>query len=56
MEPSGKNRVLLSIVSYFFNNIAQDDLPIRMDSISKAVPLLYIDDLLEQFMKVLADL
>lgn len=43
-----------SVVATFCHNIAQD-LPIRIDDPSKAVPLLYIDDLLEQFMKVLGD-
>ena len=43
-----------SVVATFCHNIAQD-LPIRIDDMSKVVPLLYIDDLLEQFMKVLAD-
>jgi UDP-2-acetamido-2,6-beta-L-arabino-hexul-4-ose reductase len=43
-----------SVVATFCHNIAQD-LPIRIDDPSKAVPLIYIDDLLEQFMKVLGD-
>ncbi len=43
-----------SVIATFCHNIAQD-LPIRIDDPSKVVPLLYIDDLLEQFMKVLAD-
>lgn len=43
-----------SVVATFCHNIAQD-LPIRIDDMSKVVPLLHIDDLLEQFMKVLAD-
>jgi UDP-2-acetamido-2,6-beta-L-arabino-hexul-4-ose reductase len=43
-----------SVVATFCHNISQD-IPIRIDDPSKEVPLLYIDDLLEQFMKVLAD-
>lgn len=42
-----------SVVATFCHNIAQD-LPIRIDDPSKVVPLLYIDDLLEQFIRVLA--
>ena len=43
-----------SVVATFCHNIAQD-LPIRIDDPSRVVPLLYIDDLLEQFIRVLAD-
>jgi len=42
-----------SVVATFCHNIAQN-LPIRIDDSSKLVPLLYIDDLLESFMKILS--
>ena len=43
-----------SVVATFCHNIAQD-LPICIDDPSRVVPLVYIDDLLEQFIRVLAD-
>ena len=42
-----------SVVATFCHNIAQN-LPIRIDDSSKLVSLLYIDDLLENFMKILS--
>lgn len=42
-----------SVVATFCHNIAQD-LPIRIDDPNRVVSLLYIDDLLEHFMRVLA--
>ena len=44
-----------SVVATFCHNIAQD-LPIRIDDPSKVVPLIYIDDLLENFMSMLSNL
>lgn len=44
-----------SVVATFSHNIAQD-LPIRIDDLSKIVPLIYIDDLLESFMGLLCNL
>ena len=43
-----------SVVATFCHNITQD-LPIRIDDPTRVIPLLYIDDLLEQFIRVLAD-
>ena len=43
-----------SVVATFCHNISQD-LPVRIDDPSKVVRLLYIDDLLNQFMGVLTD-
>ena len=43
-----------SVVATFCNNIAQN-IPIRIDDASKMVRLLYIDDLVEEFMRILAN-